>query len=301
MSADEAMYSLWQSSGKAIVAAPDEWHWQVYHLSLYGRGMEEALDMLYNRRPDYKDFQDWLGETEPMTDDVLFPGDVLSEEDLQSWHRDGYIVVNNAVPEDDCIAARSAIWQFLDADVNDANSWYKPSNGKKGMMLSFFRHPALDAVRRNAKVRRIYEQLYGTREIYLLIDKVSFNPPEINGYKFTGSPLHWDVSLQPPVPYVLQGFVYLNDVSVTDGAFHCVPGFHYRLEEWLNALPAGVDARTEAIGTLKATPITGNTGDLVIWQQALPHCATPNTGTVPRLVQYVAYKPVQPVIHQQWK
>ena len=47
--------------------------------------------------------------------------------------------------------------------------------------------------------------------------------------------------------------------------------------------------RQVALETLKPEPIIGNAGDFIIWHQALPHCATPNRGSKPRLVQYLTY------------
>ena len=73
--------------------------------------------------------------------------------------------------------------------------------------------------------------------------------------------------------------------------FRSVPGFHRRLEEWLHTLPPDVDARDMAKRTLESEAVSGKAGDFVIWHQALPHCATPNRGEKPRLVQYLTYLP----------
>jgi ectoine hydroxylase-related dioxygenase (phytanoyl-CoA dioxygenase family) len=168
-------------------------------------------------------------------------------------------------------------------------------------MLNFFQHEALDKNRSSRKIKKAFSELYGDTEIYLLVDKVSFNPPETEEYKFAGSPLHWDVSLQLPIPFVLQGLLYLNDVSAEDGAFHCVPGFHKRIDNWLADLPEGANPRAVAIEELTPVAVPGNAGDLVIWHQALPHCATPNNGTTPRMVQYITYKPLQEKTAEIWK
>ena len=95
--------------------------------------------------------------------------------------------------------------------------------------------------------------------------------------------------------------MYLNDVDAGDGAFHCVPGFHKQIDKWITGLPANTDPRLAALTELKPIAIPGNAGDLVIWHQALPHCATPNKGSLPRMVQYIAYKPVKTAEHTIWK
>ena len=108
-----------------------------------------------------------------------------------------------------------------------------------------------------------------------------------------GSLLHWDVSLTLPIPYKLQGLIYLTDVKLNSGAFHCVPGFHRQIQSWMKNLPENANPREVAIQELKPIPVLGEAGDLVIWHQALPHCATPNTSELPRMVQYFTYLPFE--------
>ena len=112
--------------------------------------------------------------------------------------------------------------------------------------------------------------------------------------------LFWDVSLAQPIPERFQGLLYLTDCSETDGAFHCVPGFHHRLPEWLDSLNPDDNARQLAAKTLQSKAVPGNAGDFVIWHQALPHCATPNRGITPRMVQYLTYIPTNDVEHSVW-
>jgi hypothetical protein len=300
-----ALYKFWErctvphkTNGKPAVT---EWHEQLYHISQYGRGIEEASKFLYMQAPAFETFMDWLKETQQPEEADTVTDDILTEADMKFWDENGYLVVKNAVPQEQCTAAQTAIWDFLGADPNNPESWYKEHGGKNGLMLSFFHHPALNANRRSARIKKIYQELYGETDIYLLIDKVSFNPPETKYFSFMGSPLHWDVSLHTPIPYVLQGLLYLNDVSATDGAFHCVPGFHKKVDDWLAGLPAEANAREIAMTELQPVPVPGNAGDLVIWHQALPHCATSNKGAVPRMVQYIAYKPVQMPAAEIWK
>ncbi len=162
----------------------------------------------------------------------------------------------------------------------------------RGLMLMFYHHPSLEVVRNLPVIRKAFEQLYGSTNIHKVIDKVSFNPPETSTFKFKGSPLHWDVSLTLPIPFKLQGLLYLNDVIEDGGAFCCVPGFHNKLENWLKELPPNAKPEDEAIKQLKPMPISGKAGDFIIWHQALPHCASPNKSNTPRFVQYHTYDPV---------
>jgi len=300
----DALSGLWEnalSMRKDKTRSAEAWNEQHRGLAYYGRGMEEALQFLYHGRPAFDAFMDWVQLAQRPSPVAGSPERILTLEDLRFWEENGFLVVKNVVSAEQCEAARSAIWEFLGAGPDNPASWYQSHPGKNGLMLSFFQHPALYAIRNAANIRKVYEELYGTSDIFLPVDKVSFNPPETGSFRFKGSPLHWDVSLQLPVPDVLQGLVYLNDVTAADGAFHCVPGFHKKIASWLGELPEGVKPRDIAPGVLHPLPVPGNAGDLVIWHQALPHCATPNKGTTPRMVQYIAYKPVQATEAAVWK
>ena len=207
---DELLFGLWQraQSTTAKTTAPvaeDMWHLQIMHLEQLGRGMEETMRYLYAERPSFPQFVTWAkanettpGEEEPLKEDVL------TKEDLDFWEANGYVVVRNAVTTQQAADAAQAIWNHLGASPSDPATWYKTHEDMRGLMLTFYHHPALEANRRSPKVRKAYEQLYGTTGIHRNLDKVSFNPPERRGYNFMGSPLHWDVSLQLPIPFRLQ-------------------------------------------------------------------------------------------------
>lgn len=268
-----------------------------------GIGVETALEFLYFQRPGQDAFKQWLAENRRDSAEVndIADEDVLSEDDLAFWNENGYLVLENAIPEKQCADACDAIWEFLRANPDDQSSWYQEHEGKRGLMVSFFDHPALEANRNSMRIRNAYRQLYGSRVIYKTIDKVSFNPPEHAGFRFVGSALHWDTSLVLPIPFCLQGLLYLSDCANNDGAFHCVPGFHHRIGEWLQSLPLNADPRELAPRTLRSKAVTGKAGDFVIWHQALPHCATPNHGKLPRLVQYLTYLPEEEDESKEWR
>lgn len=305
-----SLHQLWQqtrlSEGRSTQrsSSAKEWQAQISLIEKCGKGIEQALHFLYSQQPSYEHFIQWLnftGEPPPSVVPII-EKDVLSQDALAFWDKNGYLVIKNAVPPDQCAAARLAIWDFLDASPGDPASWYKLHAGKNGqLMLSFFDHPALEANRNSGIVRKAYEQLYGHPDIYRSTNKVSFNPPENDIFKFVNNDLHWDVSLQLPIPFKLQGLLYLTDVEADAGAFHCVPGFHKEIDRWINSFPADTDLRGKAKEVLEPVAITGNAGDFIIWHQALPHCATPNHGIAPRLVQYLTYLPTDVPDQEVWK
>jgi len=285
------LHGLWQRCIQGGTAANSQQEARV----LYARGitLEETLQFLFHAQPAEDDFLSWIAaRTRPLPAEALLPHeDVLTDAELRFWKEHGYLVLRNAVPYAQCLAAQAAIWEFLDASPDDPASWYKTHPGKRGLMLQFSDHPALAANRHNARIRRAYQQLYGKQAIYASVDKASFNPPETDTYNFIGSPLHWDTSLQQPIPFKLQGMLYLSDCPAGHGAFHCVPGFQHQARDWLASVPPGQAAREWAIEHLRPVPVEGQAGDFIIWHQALPHCASANHGAFPRMVQYLTYLP----------
>ncbi|MFZ4878053.1 phytanoyl-CoA dioxygenase family protein [Janthinobacterium sp. Mn2066] len=287
----EILHGLWQHCTQGGPAANS----RQAARALYARGitLEDTLQLLFHAQPAEDDFLSWIAaRTRPMPAEALLPhADVLTGAELRFWEENGYLVLRHAVPQAQCLAAQAAIWDFLDARPDDPASWYKAHPGKRGLMLQFSDHPALAANRHSVRIRRAYQQLYGKQAIYASVDKTSFNPPENDGYRFMGSPLHWDTSLQQPIPFKLQGMLYLSDCPAGHGAFHCVPGFHRRIGGWLASVPPGQAPREWAIDHLHPVPVEGQAGDFIIWHQALPHCASANRGAFPRMVQYLTYLP----------
>ncbi|HLP63971.1 phytanoyl-CoA dioxygenase family protein [Flavobacterium sp.] len=268
------------------------WAEEVAFLYQSGISLEVAIAYLYDSQPSLDQFTLWIQQqTKSNLTSNQNTEDILTAEDLAFWNQNGYIVVKNVISKEDCENTRNAIWEFLGKSIEDEQSWYTQHPEQSGMMVHFSDHPTLNANRNSSRIKKAYEQLYQSTAIYKTIDKVSFNPPITNNYSFKGSNLHWDVSLHLPIPNRLQGLIYLSDCAENEGAFHCVPRFHNEIEQWMKNLPENVSPREYALQTLKPIPIVGEAGDMVIWHQALPHCATANYGKTPRMVQYLTYFP----------
>lgn len=289
--------SLWkralQPSAQFDATDTETWNAEIKALYHLGIGMEDTLQFLYFEKPDFETFKKWIESKKkienPQIEDIT--ADVLSQEDLEFWNQNGYIVLKNVISEKDCEETQQAIWNYLEMEADKKETWYKTHEDQKGLMLNFSDHETLNRNRFSAKIKKAYEQLYHTDQIYRTIDKVSFNPPETKNFRFLGSKLHWDTTLKQPLKFGLQGLLYLTNCGPDDGAFHCVPGFHNKIEDWLNTLEPEVNPREEALKTLRAEPVLGNAGDFIIWDNKLPHCATPNKGESPRMVQYLTYLP----------
>ncbi|WP_243749304.1 phytanoyl-CoA dioxygenase family protein [Mucilaginibacter agri] len=289
----------------------DEWQTDATLLSTLGLGLEPTLKYLYHTSPSFDEFENWILATTPQPDlnkifnfNKLFSKEyqsfgfesisyeVLSPEDLKFWEENGYVIIRNAVSREICDLTIEALCDHIEVDRYDASTWYKQHQSRQGIMVQLFQHPLLEQNRRSLKIRKAYEELWQRTDIWVNTDRVGFNPPQTASYKFPGPYLHWDMrTFTTPVPFGLQGILYLSDTAENQGAFTLVPGFQHKIDDWLVNLPKGVDPQKQDLYSLGAKPIAANAGDFIIWHHALPHGSRPNTAKLPRFVQYINYMP----------
>jgi len=222
---------------------------------------------------------------------------VLDADALRAWDEDGYVVVPAVITRDEARALADVVWRFVGADPDDPATWRLTEHG---IMVQLFHHAALTPARTSPRLLKAFAQIWGTADLWTSLDRVSFNPPVRPGVEFPGPRLHWDLSLVPPVVFEVQGMIYLTDTSAQQGAFEVVPGFHKRIDAWLQSLGEGVDPRAVDLSA-GARRIAASAGDLIIWHSALPHGASPNTGERPRLAQYVTQYPASHRPAERWR
>ena len=300
-------------------AFPEEWNIDIILLSALGLGLEQTLKEIYNSLKDFNDFENWVlsinnGELpkekiEQLNryihnrENGIVEGEiekVLDESDISFWNVNGYLIIRNVISGQDCEDTINAICDFIDIERDDPSTWYNDHPARQGIMVQLFQHPALEKNRLSEKIRKAYEQLWSRKDLWVNTDRVGFNPPETSFWKFPGPKMHWDVSLAMPIPFGLQGILYLANTASNQGAFTLVPGFHNKIESWLGSLPPSVNPRNEDIYALGTKPIEAKAGDFIIWHQALPHGSSPNTSELPRFVQYINYAPLDAEVNEVW-
>jgi len=280
-------------------------------LDALGVGLHQTWEYLLSVAPTFDAFEAWIVATAGPPDDLvaqrlraLIAGaprtpavdgwreaieaspPVLDVADLDHWAEHGYVVLADAITPEERQAAVQAIHHHVGATADDPESWYR-YGGRHGIMVELIQHAALDAVRRSPRVHKAFAQLWGTADLWASADRCGFHPPQRPGHLFPGPDLHWDLDFGHPLQFGTQGILYLTDTPAGQGALTVVPGFHRRLPDWLAALAPGMDPQQQDLHALGPRPIAGKAGDLVIWHQWLPHGASPNLGTHPRIVQYV--------------
>ncbi len=316
------LHTYWERRLQYQPSPPEEWMVDHMLLDVLGLGIEQTQQYLAAERPDYAGFCRWIVATAGMPDplviaryhaalddappppaiaariaaiDAMPP--VLGADDLAHWDAQGYVILRGAITPEETAAAAALVWETVGADPADPASWDVSLN--QGIMVQRFQHPALDAVRRSARVHKAYAQLWGTSDLWAHVDRLSFNAPIRTLNSFRPPRLHWDVSLVQPIPFGTLGVLYLSDTAENQGAFELVPGFHHGLGDWLDA-QGDQDPRTVDLSG-QAVRIAANAGDLIIWRHDLPHGATPNTAALPRLAQYVNFYPAKMEVQAEWR
>jgi hypothetical protein len=307
-------------SGGEVPRDAAEWVADNTLLSGLRVGLRETYRYLLERQPSLAEFEGWVlernggtiaegriaalnaalageADAESRAEDV----EALTAEELAFWDENGYVVLHDAVTAENCAAAARAIYEFLGMDPHDPETWY--GGERAGIWVPLLHHPALWANRDSPRIYQAFRQLWGRRDLWASVDQAGVNPPERPGWRFVRPHLHFDVSLQLPVPFGVQGILYLTDTAAEQGAFTCVPGFHRRIEAWLREMPEGEDPRHADLTKLAPGPkaIAGRAGDLVIWHHALPHGASPNRSSKPRVVQYLKMQPSEWGYTPEWR
>ena len=221
---------------------------------------------------------------------------VLTAEDHAFWEQNGYLVIREAVPREDCEATVAALFDFLGMDAGDPLDWFRPPlPGGVPMDL----HPTVWRNRQSSRLYRAFSELWGAEALYVSRDRILFKHPVLEeapawGQKESPHPfggfLHWDwggwvdenASMLERPWFKVQGMLALADTSAEQGGFQCVPGVHRKLPDLFEAIPAlrepgnqgmatiaeHLDAATLARLGLEVRRVPLRAGELVVWH----HC-----------------------------
>jgi hypothetical protein len=292
-----------------------EWKYINGVFNTLGIGIEPTIKYLLSSSSSFDDFEIWIEHNGKISKDTIhyFNSIVLNEQkeafvddafvfdevDLAKWDKEGYVVLKEAISKADCKAAVDFICNKIDVNISDKSTWYSPHPLKQGIMVQLFNAPILDKNRLSESVRMAFRQLWKRNNLMVSMDRVSFNPPETDTYKFSGPNLHWDVSLKQPIPFGIQGLLYLTDTDENQGAFTVIPGFHNKIDTWLKEIKTH-PREINLLDFFEEQPISGKAGDLIIWNHCLPHGSRPNHSTSPRIVQYINYQPLDLEYNEEW-
>ncbi|MGB1891950.1 MAG: phytanoyl-CoA dioxygenase family protein [Candidatus Latescibacterota bacterium] len=230
---------------------------------------------------------------------------VLSKADRAFWEENGYVIIPNAVPQENLDRMVEAIWWFLDMDPEDSETWYKHkpftrdnrcSPISAGGMVEMYQHQAIWDNRQHPRVYQAFAEIWGEEKLWVSLDRANMKPPareDKPDWNNRGM-IHWDLDTsQQPIQFGVQGVLYLTDTAEDQGGFQCVPGFNNTFEEWVKTQPEDRNPHHPDLTGLDVRSIPGKAGDLLIWHRLLAHGNGHNTSDKPRLAQYITMSPAR--------
>ncbi len=254
----------------------------------YGDGKPGNNSVAYTSTVQLKEIQ----KTQPLR--------VLSEEDWKFWQTYGYVVIQQAIPQEYVQRTIDFLWEFQEMDPNDPSTWYKDQLRDHEMkelnnsgMVEAYNAPVLWDNRQYQRVYDAFVDIWDSEKLWVTIDRANLNPPNREKREFSGF-IHWDcdTTLDPP-PINVQGVLSLVDSTPTMGGFQCVPELFRTFEDWKTKQPADRDPWVPDLAGFDVEPIALKAGDLLIFNSLQAHGIRPNQSDQVRMAQYIAMTPAQ--------
>lgn len=232
---------------------------------------------------------------------------VVTAEMRDFFHANGYLLVKNVVPKENCERLVETIWEFTGQQPDDPESWYRPAAGMDSLwkhqsagMIPLYQHQTMWDNRQHPRLYQAFAELMQVNELWVSIDRVNMKPPRRDDFtQFNTGFIHWDTNtsnLTFPLsrPRPVQGVLYLADTVADQGGFQCVPSIYCDFEQWLQTQPEDRHPTIPDVKGHEVIPIPGEAGDLLIWDFLLAHGNGQNYTEQPRFAQYITMFPAKP-------
>ena len=232
---------------------------------------------------------------------------VLSQEDWEHWTTYGYVIVRNAVPQEQVARLAQLLWDFQEMDPHDRASWYKPQLRDHQMkelnntgMVEIYNHQYLWDNRQEQRVYDAFVDIWDREDLWVTIDRANLNPPN-KGARSTNGFIHWDVDTSlVPLPIGVQGVLALAKQDGDVGGFQCVPELFRTLEEWIKTQPADRNPLAPDTTGFEIVNVSMNPGDLLIFNSLQAHGIRPNRSEDRvRMAQYISMHPAEEANEQE--
>ena len=292
----------------------------------------------------------------PLKHDALLPylsnDTALGRRVKQHIQEEGYIVLPNILSRDECAVELDRLWDFVEATSpgvcrNDSNSWYPsplhhdlaesnndarestttdpwPHSGWNFLpdMCQSFQAGWLFGSLREILADRVFEPLYGTRQLHSSKEGFTFHRPTApvasNGaihpvlgrerprvcgkVQIKGRGEHFDQCASDTGLHCIQSSTALIDQDMDDGCFQCWPKSHNEhpritqgiwrgRSDWVPLTDEELDMLRQKGMEPKRVPVRA--GDVILWRSDLVHCgvgpSSPRSGF--RAVSYTCMLP----------
>jgi len=216
----------------------------------------------------------------------------LTKDQTATYHRDGFILIENAVPPDVLNQLQSVTFDLIDQsrDVTQNNDIYDLDKGHCK------EKPRLNRIKTPHNVHRAYKEYLRSDALLELIQPLLGEHIRMNNSKLNakaaqgGAPVEWhqDWSFYPHTnDDLLAVGVMLSDIGEQDGPLQMIPGSHKEpvLSHFNNGVYCGAIQPDDKAARLEdAVSVTGPAGSLSIHHVRTTHGSAPNLGENPRLL-----------------
>ncbi len=227
---------------------------------------------------------------------------VLNMEDWAFWKHNGYVVIRQAVSCEQALETADFLWEFVEKDPNDSETWYTPSAVELQMkelagtgMVEVYNNQYLWNNRQTQRVYDAFVDIWGLEELWVTIDRANLNFPIRPGHEYKGF-IHWDYDPETK-PQNVQGVLALADQTDQNmGGFQCIPWLYRNYDSWKLTQPEDRDHFKPDMNGLedKLVKVPLEAGDLLIFNSLEPHgIRVNNSGDKVRIAQYISMMPAQ--------
>ena len=225
---------------------------------------------------------------------------VLSEADWNFWITNGYIVIKNAVPQEQALVTAKFLWEFEEKDPTNSDTWYAPPRAEIKMkeltntgMVEVYNNQHLWNNRMTQKVYDAFRDIWGIEKLWVTIDRANLNFPIKPGFEQKGF-IHWDYDPETK-PVNVQGVLALADQTDENmGGFQCIPDLFRTYDTWKLTQPEDRDRFKPDTTGFEFIKVKMEAGDLLIFNSLQPHGIRPNMSIDKvRIAQYISMMPAE--------
>jgi ectoine hydroxylase-related dioxygenase (phytanoyl-CoA dioxygenase family) len=228
---------------------------------------------------------------------------VLSDEEVSQFWEQGYLLVKGVLSRDEAVYYRDLILDLVPRDLSIPEHWHV-SGGRIKPHFTPGNHtydsPEFLPLFANEKLYAVAAQLLQTPRLRSMDGSIGITMRNDGQQE---SPLSQTLHIDASVPTDVDNFAftleevqiggcyYFTDVQPDGGGIHVVPGGHRKVEEEARANPQGRHLHNDwkRITHMKSIEVTGEAGDFALLHHLMPHGASHNRRTYPRVAEFMRF------------
>lgn len=228
---------------------------------------------------------------------------ILTEAEVRQFWDEGYLLLKAVISREEAARCRDAILNMVPRDLSIPPSW-RVHHGRIKPYLPSGSHtidlPELMFLYGNEKLYRVATQLLECAELRASDASLGITLRNDSGDPIVSQSLHLDASVPQDVDFTFElaelqigGCFYFSDVEPRGGGIHVVPGGPKRVEAICRQHGAGARKLYNNWKRFDDFPssveVTGEAGDFALLHHLMPHAASHNRTSRPRVARFQRY------------